>query len=283
MSKSKRTQQRYAKQWKGQTGLAQFGFKVMPSSSTIPKTRRVSEIEELSDSEGVGSDRDSDTMIFDAPICPPPNNEAPINNMPLPGMNTTPSSPTTPEQSTGGQEGHEEEELEDESNPVVESEEQLETWEEELDAGIAGLPNQVKGWDILRDQIKTELKKKSKMLTLPQINQMMILSNFATLSLKGISRIQASEEIAHQWHEGEGKWFARRVRALARHYEVFEQLPIEHRGGLKNVRSLLKDETVKKRTREYLTNLPTGKVTPKGLQNALNSEIFPELGITPKN
>lgn len=131
MSKSKRTQQRYAKQWKGQTGLAQFGFKVMPSSSTIPKTRRVSEIEELSDS-----------------ICPPPNNEAPINNMPLPGMNTTPSSPTTPEQSTGGQEGHEEEELEDESNPVVESEEQLETWEEELDAGIAGLPNQVKGWDI---------------------------------------------------------------------------------------------------------------------------------------
>ena len=63
---------------------------------------------------------------------------------------------------------------------------------------------------------------------------------------------------------------------------MFEQLPIEHRGGLKNVHSLLKDKNVKKRTQEYLTNLPTRKVTPKGLQNALNSEIFPELGITPK-
>ena len=199
-------------------------------------------------------------------------------------MPLTPSSPTMPEQSTSGQEpeGLEEEALE-ESNPVVESEEQLETWEEELDAGIVGVPSQVKGWDVLRDQIKTELKKKSKMLTLPQINQMMILSNFATLRLKGISCIQASVEIAQQWHEGEGKWFVCRVQALARHYQVFEQLPIEHRGGLKNVRSLLKDENVKKQTREYLTNLPTGKVTPKGLQNALNSEIFPELGITPKN
>jgi len=229
MSKLKHTQYRYAKQWKGQMGLAQFGFNVMPSSSTIPKTRRVSEIDGLSNSEGVESDQDSEVMVLNAPIHPLPNNEAPINNMPLLGINITPSSPTTPELSTSGQKGHEEEEVfEDEPNPVAESEEQLETWEEELDAGVAGLPDQVKGWDVLCDQIKTKLKKKSRTLTLSQINQMMILSNFATLHLKGISCIQASEEIARQWHEGEGRWFARRVRDLARHYQVFEQLPIEH-------------------------------------------------------
>ena len=36
----------------------------------------------------------------------------------------------------------------------------------------------------------------------------MIVANFATLRLKGVSRITASEEIARQWHEGEGKYFA---------------------------------------------------------------------------
>jgi len=68
MSKSKRTQYRYAKQWKGQTGLTQFGFKVMPSSSTIPKTCCVSEIDGLSNSEGVESDQDSEVMVLNAPI-----------------------------------------------------------------------------------------------------------------------------------------------------------------------------------------------------------------------
>jgi len=108
----------------------------------------------------------------------------------------------------------------------------------------------------------------------------MILSNFATLRLKGASRIGASEEIARQWHDGVGKHFARRVRALARHYQIFEQLPIERRGGYKNSRSLLKDENVKKRTLSYLQSLPTGKVTPKRLQVALNTIILPDLGIT---
>lgn len=220
MSKSERTQRRYAKQWKGQTGLAQFGFNTMPLLSTIPKTRRVSEIEGLSDPEGIESDRDAEVMVLNAPICPPHNDEAPVDNMPVLGMNITPPSPTTPEPSTSGQKGHEEEALEEshEPNPVPESEEQLETWEKELDAGISGLPSQVKGWDVLCNQIKTELKKKSKTLTLSQINQLMILSNFTMLHLKGISHIQASDEIARQWHEGEGRWFGRRVRDFARHY-----------------------------------------------------------------
>ena len=48
------------------------------------------------------------------------------------------------------------------------------------------------------------------------------------------------------------------------------------------MRSLLKDELVKKRILNYLRSLPTGKVTPKKLQAAVNTQILPDLGITPK-
>ena len=43
-------------------------------------------------------------------------------------------------------------------------------------------------------------------------------------------QIAESLEIAKQWHNSAGVWFARRVRALAWHYQVFEQLPIEKLG-----------------------------------------------------
>jgi hypothetical protein len=75
---------------------------------------------------------------------------------------------------------------------------------------------------------------------------------------------------------------ARHIRALARHYQTFEQLPIERRGGSANAHSWLHDEAVVKRTQEYLTALPTGKVTPRILQRALESTIFPNLSIHPK-
>ncbi len=110
----------------------------------------------------------------------------------------------------------------------------------------------------------------------------MILSNFATLQLKGTSCVHASEEIARQWHPGEGVWFARRVHALAQHYQMFEQLLHEHRGGYKNAQTLLWDENVKKHSLDYLGGLPTGKVTPKAFQNAINTKILPDLGITTK-
>ena len=67
--------------------------------------------------------------------------------------------------------------------------------------------------------------------------------------------------------------------ALARHYQTFEWLPIARHGGSANAHSWLHDEAVEKRTREYLTALPTGKVTPRILQQALESTIFPDLGI----
>jgi hypothetical protein len=155
-----------------------------------------------------------------------------------------------------------------------------EDWEHELDERVQNSQSEIQDWSALRAQIKADLKKQYRQLSLSQINQMMILSNFATLRLKGLPRIEASERIAEQWHEKEGKWFARRVRALARHYQNFEQLPMERRGGLKKARTLLCDENVKNRTLDYLRNLPSGKVTPKKLQAALNATILPDLGIT---
>ena len=111
----------------------------------------------------------------------------------------------------------------------------------------------------------------------------MILSNFATLRLKGHSCMDASLQIAEQLHDRDGTWFARKVRMLACHYQIFEQLPIERRGGIRNARTLLKDELVKKRILNYLQSLPTGKVTPKKLQVAVSTEILPDLGSHPKS
>jgi hypothetical protein len=143
----------------------------------------------------------------------------------------------------------------------------------------------LRDWGEIRTEIKAELKKNSKILPLSRINQLMIVSNFATLRLKGVSRIQAGAEIARQWYDGKGSgdWFARRVRSLARHYQLFGQLPRERRGGARTSRSWLHDERVKVRVLEYLRNVPAGQVTPFALQKFINSSLFPELDIKPKN
>jgi len=44
--------------------------------------------------------------------------------------------------------------------------------------------------------------------TLAQKNQLLILQNFATLRIKGLRQMAASEEIAQQWHDGVGIYFA---------------------------------------------------------------------------
>ena len=164
----------------------------------------------------------------------------------------------------------------------MDEEDAAKDWEHELDETVQHPPAEIKDWGVLQTQIKKDLQRKSKILTLSAINQLMILSSFAMLRLKGASQIGVSEEIARQWHKGEGKYFAQRVHALARHYQNFEQLPVEHRGGYKNAWSLLKDKNVKKRVLSYLQSLPTGKVTSKKLQVALNTIILPNLGITMK-
>ncbi|KAF8337206.1 hypothetical protein F5887DRAFT_1161111 [Amanita rubescens] len=145
--------------------------------------------------------------------------------------------------------------LDVDDSDVTMADEELEAWEEESDM-LAGICS--------------------------SINQLMILANFATLRLKGLSWIRASEEIARQWHDGKGSWFARRVRSLARHYRTFEQLPKERRGGVGNARTWLADKGVETRVKDYLSTVPSGKVTPRALRDQVNLRIFPELGIKPK-
>jgi hypothetical protein len=105
--------------------------------------------------------------------------------------------------------------------------------EAEYETPIFGGVDEIRDWGMLWDQIKNDLKKKAKTLPLSQFNQLTIIRNFATLRLKGLGRLAASQEIARQWHEGEGHHFNQQVRALARHYQRFEKLPVEKCGGLR--------------------------------------------------
>ncbi|KAF7344173.1 hypothetical protein MVEN_01707700 [Mycena venus] len=167
--------------------------------------------------------------------------------------------------------------------PLAE-EEAMHEWEleAEYETLMFGPVPEIRDWNTLRDQIKQNLKKKAKTLTLTQFNQLTIIRNFATLRLKGLGRLAASREIAAQWHEGEGFHFACQVRALARHYQHFEQLPVEKRGGLRASRSLLCDETVKTAAQDWLMAQKVGTVCPTLFQHALNEVILPALGIYPK-
>ncbi|KXN91836.1 hypothetical protein AN958_11655 [Leucoagaricus sp. SymC.cos] len=111
----------------------------------------------------------------------------------------------------------------------------IEAWEDELEGNLQDvhLPEKC-SWTELREQIKTDLQK-YKILSLSQINQLLILRNFATLIVKGSRRIEASFKIARQWHEKTSSctWFAQRIRSLAHHYETSKQLPQEYWGWCK--------------------------------------------------
>ena len=161
-----------------------------------------------------------------------------------------------------------------------------EPWEEVVHETMTGSSlADIRGWEPLRDQIKKDLKKRHSSLPLSHINQLMILRNFATLRIKGHSRMSSSHQIAQQWHEksdGTILHFARRVRALARHYQIFEQLPPECRGGSKNARSLLKDEAARQTALSWLSEQEVGSITPQKFMEALNGVILPSLGIATK-
>lgn len=266
MSKSTRTQYRYRKEWQNQTKLDTF----LQTSTSQEDTD--------SYSRNVTSKTQSKNLVRHASRSPDQSYDNP-----------------PPESRIGSEENNsiisdlhllEDDdkiqtiEVEIEQMPDL-NEADAEAWEEELDENTLHPRVEVRPWDVLRKKIKDNIKKNSKVLPLSQLNQLMILANFATLRLKGTSRIQASIEIAWQWHEGEGHWFARHVRNLARHYQIFEQLPKENRGGVRTRRSWLHDEDVRKHVQQYLSNLPTGKVTPKALVKHVDTIIFPTLGITP--
>jgi len=138
----------------------------------------------------------------------------------------------------------------------------------------------IRDWKDLREQIKSDLTMAHKNHdSLSRINQFLILRNFATLRMKGIGRILASQEIARQWQDGAGVHFARQIRFLARHYQLFERLPASNRGGDRG-RSLLNDEQVQTAARTYLLSMSVGEVTPARFRHALNEQILPSFGYT---
>jgi len=154
-----------------------------------------------------------------------------------------------------------------------------EAWEDELEEQESS-GGEIRGWDKLWEQVKDDLAKGTKTgLLSSRVNQLMLIQSFATLHLKGLGRVEASLEIAHQWHEGKGKYFMRKVRALARHYQVFEQLPIENHGGRTNALSPLKDEQLQLAAHQWLMLQDIGQVTPQQFCHALNETILPSLGI----
>ena len=63
----------------------------------------------------------------------------------------------------------------------------VDEWEFEAEVceSISWTEQEIRGWDVLRDQIKVDLKKKGAALPLSKVNQLLILRNFATLRLKG--------------------------------------------------------------------------------------------------
>jgi len=74
---------------------------------------------------------------------------------------------------------------------------------------LARAVDEVHGWSELRENIKTDHKTAHKENETPtKINQFLILRNFAMLRTKGLGRMAASQQIALQWHEGKGTYFA---------------------------------------------------------------------------
>jgi hypothetical protein len=249
MSKSERTRRRHKRAWKGQTTLDSYIFKKDRPTLNLPQSATP-----LIHSEDTTNDDTNSLSSSSARE----DSSAALDMADIADLSATEA----------------EEELMDND--------EREDWEEELDVAIKGR-NEIRDWQTLRNQINDDLKKHQASLPLTRINQLVILRNFATLRLKGLSRTGASEEIAHQWRMGSGAWFARRVRALARHYQIFEQLPHEKHGGSANAQSFLHDESVQARCRTWLATVPIGKVTPRALQHALQTTIFPGLGIMPKH
>ncbi|KAG5221653.1 DDE family endonuclease [Salix suchowensis] len=151
-----------------------------------------------------------------------------------------------------------------------------EAWEEELDDNISNPKVAVRSWEDLRTKIRGDLKKNSKNLPLSQLNQLMILSNFATLRIKGplafkqVLRLHVygmrTLEIGllavfETWHD-----IIRTSNNSQKNGEA------ERACAALGFMILLCD----------LTNVPTGKVTPRALSKHVNDTIFPELGINPK-
>ncbi len=112
-----------------------------------------------------------------------------------------------------------------------EEEEEEEEEEEDMDNFIdlggfeLNAKDEICRWKELRDQIKSDMNEGHKRHeTLTHMNKLFILRNFATLRIKGVKRIAASQEIVWQFHEGAGVHFTHWVQFLAQYYQLFEQV-----------------------------------------------------------
>ena len=154
-------------------------------------------------------------------------------------------------------------------------------WEDELHNNVHPTTD-IRGWEELHKQIDVDLKKGEKTLPVSKTRKLMLIRNFVMLRLKGFGRMEASQEIAQQWHWGDGTHFAHQIQKLAWHYQVFEQLPLEKRGGAWKGHTLLLDEWIRNAAREWLTAQPAGDITSRCFQTALNSTILPNLSVVLK-
>jgi len=96
------------------------------------------------------------------------------------------------------------EEVEEEEYDSEAEEEDMERFldTEDMDP-VTTARDEIRGWPELQEQIKADFQTANKGCTGPtQINQLIILRNFATLRIKGLGRMAASEQIVQQWHEG---------------------------------------------------------------------------------
>jgi hypothetical protein len=183
MSKSKRTQRRYRKANCNQTSLESFAFSI----SRVPALPPVPDL-------AISADIDPEPVTI--------RQESVEVEIPWVGDTTHTSievqTPVIQRESTIPQ------------APGADNESSGVGWEDDLDECVhAGVD--VRGWALLRDQIKQDLKVGAKTLPMSKINQLLVLRNFATLRLKGCGIIEAGNEITRQWHEGEGKHYARKV------------------------------------------------------------------------
>jgi hypothetical protein len=301
-AKSDRSRRRpqHIRALQNQTKLTSFLFAVQPSRSTSTSGS-------LSPASSVGPSRASSrapSRVQSAvptpehSLSPAPSNSPPPSRDMSHGHSPSPLPPAgknlmlrenseshveaseLEDQSESSDNGQRPQDLEDDTG--LDSEDEEDNVDSFLDAGGAEprAKEDVRGWPELREQIKDDLRAASRQhASLTQINKLIILRNFATLQIKGSGRMAASAEIARQWHEGTGVRFSRRIRFLARYYQLFEQLPVEKRGGDRG-HSLFNDERVQTAARVYLSGLATGEVTPRKFHHALNEQILPSLGYT---
>ncbi|KAF8322367.1 uncharacterized protein EI90DRAFT_3131107 [Cantharellus anzutake] len=159
--------------------------------------------------------------------------------------------------------------------------------DEEIEELMGDVPPAVpepgqKSWEELQNKIygilKAQRKKKTVSLALTELTQYQLLWSWFTLRMKGYKRLPASIHIAIDRHDGNGRYFAARIRALARFYEKHESLPLERRGGRRKGSCHLDDPDVHRAVHAWLEMQSVKDLTVESFRRALNTIILPELG-----